>query len=114
MSDFQNPKNGVLLIRAETIGLLRQRGLELGLLFYPFPDSDPEWVGGAMVSTPVPGWRPTGQFHEVPDEGIQEIIEWSEQRYSVVIGADFSDQRWQQFDVVTEQPPWNIDGWNAQ
>lgn len=109
MSEFQNPKGRFLLIECEDIGEMVRIGTANGLLREIVPGFGREWPPEIMVLPEQRGFRKTGRQLYVEGEGYQDELQFSPHLYVVILDADMSDPRWQDFRIVREQPQWEVD-----
>lgn len=110
MNTFQNPRDGVLLVRCANDEELVHAGRRNGLVTN-LPSDDAEWSDGVMVLSGRPGLRGTGRYRDAGEEGKEEIMDISPRMYAMIVGADLSDLRYQDFDIVHEAEGWDVPGW---
>jgi hypothetical protein len=114
VSQFENPKNRVLLIECADDAEIIRIGQETGLLREISPCFGLEWPPEIMVLGARPGYRYTGETVEVENEGVQPVMEWSKTQYALIYDADMDDPRYQAFRIVREPQAWIIPGWDRE
>lgn len=114
MSDFENPRNRMLLVECENDAEIIRIGQETGLLREINPGFGLEWPPEIMVLGARPGYRKTGAYAEVEGEGMQEVWEWSKTQYALILDADLDDSRYQAFRLVSGPQSWIIPGWDRE
>lgn len=111
MTTIRNPRADVLLVRCASDEALFLAARRNGLVTNPSIGESPQWTGGVMVLSARPGLRGTGQYRDSGEEGREEILQTSPHLYAMIVGADLTDPRYLDFDIVREAEGWDVPGW---